>query len=107
MFECSGSANALDQAIASLKKRGALIEVALFKVGAISLSNINTMVNNEIQIRGSYGHRYPNWDRILNLMSSQKVNLLPLITHKFSLKDWEKGFSIAENMKGIKVLLQP
>ena len=107
VFECSGSPTALDQAILSLKKRGILVEVALFKVGTLHIDNLNTLVNNEIQIRGSYAQRHHNWDRALKLMSIHQLNLLPLITHTYDLSEWQKGFEAAERMEGIKILLQP
>lgn len=106
-FECSGNGIAFDQAILSLKKRGVLVEVALFKVGHIPIKNLNTIVNNEIQVRGSYAQRHHNWDIALKLMGKHQLNLLPLITHKYPFSQWQEGFSVAEKMEGVKVLLHP
>jgi L-iditol 2-dehydrogenase len=107
VFECSGSGTAFDQAILSLKKQGILVGVALYKTGSIPINNLNTVVNNEIQIRGAYAHRPHNWDRVLRLMSNRQLNLLPLITHRYDLSQWKEGFTVAEQMHGIKVLLKP
>lgn len=106
-FECSGSAGALDSALEAVKKRGTIVEIALFKNGGHTLNNLNKLVEREIVLRGSYGQRNWDWDRVLHMMEQKELNLLPLITHRFSLADWEKGFTAAEKMEGIKVLLYP
>ena len=90
-----------------MKKQAAIVEIALFKTGDQSLANLNRLVNNEIVLRGSYGQRNWNWDRALDMMERKKLNTAPLITHRFGFKDWEKGFTAAENQDGIKVLLYP
>lgn len=106
-FECSGAGPVLDQAVVSLKKMGELVIVSLFRNGEIPISTINTVVNNEIRISGSYGQRYGAWERVLRLLSDGKLNADLVETHVFPLERWQEGFDIAEQGAGIKILLQP
>ena len=41
----------------------------------------------------------------IKLVSSGQINLKPLITHKFSLEDYQEAFQIAADRKGIKVFI--
>lgn len=107
IFECSGAESALNQAIVSLKKMGELVIVALFPNKNLSISAMNTIVNNEIRITGSYGQRYGSWVRVLTLLSQGKMNAEAMETHTFPMNQWQDGFDTAQQGKGIKILLQP
>lgn len=41
----------------------------------------------------------------IKLVSTGQVNLKPLITHKFSLEDYQEAFKVAAEQKGIKVFI--
>jgi len=50
---------------------------------------------------------YTSWDRAIYLLSSGKIDVRPLITHKGGLEKWEEFFKVLDEKKGIKGLFSP
>jgi len=67
------------------------------------------IVTKEKQIIGSYGYTPLDFRIALKLISEGKVNLKPLITHVFPLKEVLKGFeTLSKNREEtIKVIIKP
>ena len=113
--EAAGSEIALMQCIKVVKKSGKVIIVGR------SEKNINLpwevfslILRKEITIYGSYGFDfneppdYP-WDECISLISSGKVKIKPLITHRFKLSEAPEVFKMLYERKVFfnKVLLIP
>ena len=105
VIEASGSAEARKQALSIVKKCG--------KIGLIGLSGksadtmLDRIVEAELKVIGSWGTIWSSWDRALDLISSRKIRVAPLITDKLSLDKWYEGFRMMEERKALKVLLVP
>ena len=97
-----------EQAIEVVSKRGV---VNLFGGLPNNSKKIQMSSNNihykESYITGSHGSTPKQHKKALGLITKNKVNLIPLITHKFSLKDIEEAFKIAKLGKGLKVIVKP
>ena len=106
-FECAGVGTVLNQAPRVLRRMGKLVIVSLFKPGEIPIDVWNNVVNYEIEIVGSYGQRYKNWEKVLELLSEEKLNFKPVISHIIDLENWEEAFGISERQEGLKILLKP
>ncbi|KES14422.1 hypothetical protein GASC598I20_001380, partial [Gilliamella apicola SCGC AB-598-I20] len=39
------------------------------------------------------------------LLADGKIKVKPMITHRFGLSEWEKGFELMANKEAIKVIL--
>jgi len=50
---------------------------------------------------------YESWDVTIGLIASGKVQVDPLVTHKFPLTRWEEAFAAVEKMEALKALLIP
>ena len=104
-YDCSGAAPASRNAMSCLKKRGKMIQVGLTKPNLEIEYSLLTA--REISLIGTFGHKWISWETALKLIETGKVQTQPLVTHHFTLDDWEKGFSVAQNLEGIKVMLHP
>ena len=105
IFECSGAAPAVSQALRCLKKQGVLVQVGLTKPG-IEI-DYGLVAMRELTIRGAFGHRNANWTQALHMMAEKKLDVRPLITDVFPFEEWESAFDKAQNLHSIKVLLHP
>jgi threonine dehydrogenase-like Zn-dependent dehydrogenase len=103
-FECSGSEAAVDQGLRLLRKGGRLVEVAFFSTPRVPV-DLDSLVHRELTIRASRGKRPTCFRIALDLVGDGRVELEPLITHRFPLASWQAAMAAAE-LPGSKVLLE-
>ncbi len=102
VIEASGACVACTQAFDFVKVAG---HVTLLGVrGRPADINLDPIVVKELTMSGTWGTLPSSWVTTLRLMSSRKVDVSPLITHRISLSEWEKGFDLMESQQAIKVL---
>ncbi len=102
VIEASGACVACTQALDFVKVAG---HVTLLGVrGSPANIDLDPIVIKELTISGTWGTLPATWVTTLRLMSSRKVDVSPLITHRISLSEWQKGFELMESQKAIKVL---
>ena len=74
----------------------------------LSLRPSSDIVLREVQIMGIFGRElWDTWDKTERILSSGELNIEPIITHRFSLSDFDKAFKTALSGEGCKVLLIP
>ena len=105
VFECSGSAAGVRTGMSVLKKMGSLVQIGLTKQNLEIEYSLLTA--KQIKLAGTFGHRWESWDTALKLISSGKLNTEALISHRFSIDDWEEAFRTAEAQTGLKVIIHP
>ena len=98
---------------------GGLLEDALKccrKGGQIILFGLNTNATNkvkpfnithgEIKITGSYIAKY-TFPLAIKILENNVIDVSDLITHKFLLKDFEKGLNVMKEGQAVKVIITP
>jgi threonine 3-dehydrogenase len=102
-LEVSGSPDALRQMLDSMAHGG---RVALLGIPSESVSlDLNPIIFNGLTVRGIYGREmYETWYQMSALITSG-LDISPVITHRFSYKDYEEAFAVARSGQSGKVLL--
>ena len=103
--DCTGAEPAIRQAMKAVKKTGTFIQIGLTKPELTI--DYSLLTAKELQIVGTFGHQYHNWEMAIDLMASGKVQVDHLITSRYDLEDWQRGFEEMQDSKGIKILLYP
>ncbi len=101
-LEMSGAGAALKQMIGVMRNGG--------KISLLGISNVpvdldmNEIICKGLGMQGIYGRRMDNWHQMAYMVMGG-LDLSPVITHRFSYKDFQKGFDAMNSGKSGKVIL--
>ncbi|XP_059164914.1 sorbitol dehydrogenase-like [Physella acuta] len=102
-IECSGAAQSIQTAICATKSGGVVVLVGLGQ-DTVELPIVNAAIR-EVDIRGIF--RYVNcYPTALAMVASGRVNVKPLITHRFKLEESLQAFEAAKRGEGIKIMIK-
>lgn len=107
LLEMSGSASALRDGF-SLLKPGS--EAALLGLPGqpIEFDFDNLIIFKGIKVHGVIGRKlWETWYQARGLLRSGAVNLNPVVTHRFSLDEFEKAFALMQSGQCGKVVMFP
>lgn len=108
VFECSGAAGTLTQAINMVKKGG---KISLLGVPGADVREpvpFKHIVHDEILITGSRADPNTMW-RVISMIGADELDVKDLITHKFSIDDYQQALDTFINRKdgAVKVIIEP
>jgi len=104
VFECSGTASAVDQALSVIEPSGRIILVAL---GPKTPIDITFLVQNQIKLQGAFCYLH-EFQQAIELIRNKKINARSLITHKYPLEEITTAFNTQlDKEKSIKVVINP
>lgn len=107
IIEASGCIEALKEAF-NYSRLGGKIIVLGQTDDSLSLRPSSDIVFREVQLMGLFGREiWDTWEKTERILCSGEFNIEPIITHRFSLSDFDKAFKTALSGKGCKVLLIP
>lgn len=102
-LEMSGNPNAFNDMIGHINHAG--------KIALLGFLPHNTgidwsqVIMKGVTIKGIYGREmYDTWYKMITMLQSG-LNIAPVITHEFSIDDFEKGFSTMKGGESGKVIL--
>ena len=106
---CASARPAFEQAFNSIERGGTILIFASAEENYNFLLPINKLFwRNEINLLSSYAANPEEHLTSLELISKKKVDVKSMITHRFGLKDIQKGFKlVAEAKESIKVIIEP
>lgn len=106
VFEMSGAPQAIADAICIARNGGRVI---LFGIPSRPVEmNLATAIFKNLTVQAVSGRRiFATWYRTRQLLESGAVDLRPLITHEYSLEDWEQVFAKLEAGEACKIVVYP
>lgn len=104
---CSAE-KAIGQGIASVDRGGTVMVFAPTKEGGtIPLSVNDTFWRNDVTLTTSYAASPTDHVEAMNLLAARRVDLRPMITHRFGLAETGRGFGLVANPgAAIKVIIE-
>ena len=103
-LEMSGSPAALHDMIDALCHGGKIAMLGI-PSGPIEV-DWNKVVFNMLTIKGIYGREmYETWYK-MSVMLQSGLDIAPVITHRFPVGEWERGFEVMGSGKSGKVILE-
>jgi threonine 3-dehydrogenase len=103
-LEMSGNASAFREMLANMS-HGA--KIAMLGIPSKDMAiDWTTVVFNMLTIKGIYGREmYETWYK-MTVMLESGLDIRPVITHRFSSKDFEQGFAVMQSGCSGKVVLE-
>ncbi len=107
VLEMSGNESAIQTAFEAVRIAGTVIIFGIPKK-EISLNFGKYFIDKELTVKGVFGRKiWETWHQVSELLTSGKVDLSKMITHKFPLKDFEKAMDVMKSGECGKILLVP
>ncbi len=107
VLEISGHPMAVEQGLEALHSGG---WISLLGIGdrPVTLDLNDLVVTKGITIHGIFGRRiWDTWERTSEYLSSGRVDVTPLITHRFPLGDFQEAMAQMKSGRSGKVVLLP
>lgn len=115
VFECVGSRDTVEDALRFTRAGGRVVIIGL----PLILERVDwaSVWLKELHIHGEYiygyedfqGKRWRTFDLALDLMQRGKVNLAPMLTHRFALRDYARAFQTISDRgreRAVKVVFE-
>jgi threonine 3-dehydrogenase len=107
VVELTGNNAVVNHAAKTLRRGGDIILVGLFS-GPVELDLVNNVIYKEANVYGVTGRiMWDTWWTAQSLLLSGKIDVRPVITHHFDLRDCEKAFQLAESATTGKIVFKP
>ena len=102
-LEMSGNADALREMIANMAHGG---RIAVLGIPAAEVTlDLDPIIFNMLTLKGIYGRQmYETWYQ-MTVMLQSGLEIGPVITHRFSHRDFEEAFAVARSGSSGKVIL--
>ncbi|MFW5992334.1 MAG: zinc-binding dehydrogenase, partial [Halanaerobiaceae bacterium] len=104
--EMSGNATALKNALKSITRGGSMALLGL-PDGEVGLNLSSDVIFKGINIYGITGREmYRTWYTASRLIKEGKIDLEPVITHRFSFSEYKKGMELMKSGNCGKIILE-
>ena len=107
VLEMSGNAEAIDQGTRMLA-RGGRISLLGLPDASVTLDLNDQVIFKEARLQGITGREmFRTWQQTTTLLSTGRVEVSPVITHRFPLERWQEAFETTASGSSGKVILVP
>jgi len=107
VLEMSGNARAIDQGTRMLARGGRMSLLGLPDASVVLDLN-DQVIFKEARLQGITGREmFRTWQQTTTLLSTGRVDVSPVITHRFSLEKWQEAFEATASGSSGKVILMP
>jgi alcohol dehydrogenase/L-iditol 2-dehydrogenase len=105
VVDAAGVSATLREALRVVRPTGRIVKVGW---GPEPLGfSLDPLVQKAVELRGSFSHNYPVWERVLGLLGSGALDVRPLIGGTYPLADWAKAFDAMEHGGHVKSVIVP
>lgn len=107
VLEMSGAGQAFQQALKAVRPTG-MVTILGLPTKPIQVDVSKDIVLKDATVRGIYGRKmWDTWKSMSQLLSSGKVDISPVITHRLKLEEFETGIEAMKEGTSGKVVFTP
>jgi alcohol dehydrogenase/L-iditol 2-dehydrogenase len=105
VIDAAGVSQTLKIALDLVRPRGQIVKVGW---GPRPLNfSLDSLVQKNVTLQGSFSHNWPIWERVIGLMASGQLNVSPIIGGVWNLENWHTAFELMHSGQVIKSVLKP
>jgi L-iditol 2-dehydrogenase len=105
VVDCAGPSAAVKLALEAVARNGQITKIA-WGPQPLDLS-LDPLLSKAASLQGSFSHTWRTWEAVLAMMAAGTIRMAPMITHRFTIEDWEKAYHLIEEREAVKVVLTP
>lgn len=105
VLECAGAGPAVAAALSWLRPGGRLVQIGLI-TGDVAIP-FGEIVTRELAVSAGFGSSPAAWRRAVRLVEARAVELLPLVSHVFPLREHGAAFAAFARRDGLKTIFDP
>jgi threonine 3-dehydrogenase len=106
VVELTGNKGVVNDASKTLRRGGDIVLVGLFS-GSVEWDLVNNVIYKEANVYGVTGRiMWDTWWTAQSILLSGKMDVTPVITHYFDLKDFDKALQLAESATTGKIVFK-
>ena len=106
VVELTGNKGIVNDASKTLRRGGDIVLVGLFS-GSVEWDLVNNVIYKEANVYGVTGRiMWDTWWTAQSILLSGKIDVTPVITHYFDLKDFDKALQLAESATTGKIVFK-
>ena len=108
VVETAGAPSAVELATQLLRPAGRAVLLGIAGEGRTLTLPSDILVSKDIALIGSIAYPSTVWSRVVNLLADGVVDLDPIVTHRFPVKDFEEAVRLMDDRRGIvaKIVLE-
>ncbi|KAG7877802.1 hypothetical protein KL905_001068 [Ogataea polymorpha] len=103
-MDATGNQYCIANAIRLLEKKGRYVQVGMGRQTMDGFP-IAEVAERELLITGVFRYTVDDYKIAVSLIASSKVNVKPLITHRFKFEDVKKAYDFSKEGKSIKIMI--
>lgn len=107
VLEMSGNPSAFESALKATRRGGRITLFGLFSK-KLEVDVTDDVIFSGRKLVGITGRKiWQTWEKTAELLNSKKLNIEPILTHKFKLEEYKKGMDLMKKGECGKIILYP
>jgi len=109
VFEAAGSESALPLALDLARRGGTVVLYGIAGGGRRTQIEADLFCLKDLHIHGVFAYTTASFEHALRLIESGRLDVAPLVTHRFPLAEFQKAFDLLRTRREpvVKVILKP
>jgi L-iditol 2-dehydrogenase len=104
---CIGLPLLVNQALGLASNRGRVSLFAGFPADELAKIDSNLIHYKELSVFGSSNSTIPDYEQAIRMIDSGEIDTAKLVTHRFTLEEFEKGVSMITDPNALKIAIIP
>lgn len=105
VIDATGATAALQTALAAVRPAGWISKVGW---GPQPLGfSLDPLVQKNVRLQGSFSHHWTIWERVIQLLSTGRLDVRPILGGEWPLEQWHDAFETMHSGAIVKAVLRP